>query len=234
MYREKQLNRMEKIVTAASKCFWANGYRQTQMADIAKEAAVSAGSIYNYFSGKEALFHFLIRVESLQLPPEQWPEIPIPAPKPRATLKLLEEESRKIVIVDALEAAIARDECPDPSAELEAIVRQFFEKNCRYRALLTLVERSVADWPELANVLRKNFSTPTRSKLKEYLDKRISQGLFRQVPDTYASARLITTLVNWFAKQRPYSLDPNRISRETAEETVVHSILHTFIPGAGS
>ncbi|MEV8373473.1 TetR/AcrR family transcriptional regulator [Kribbella sp. NPDC056861] len=41
------------IVAAARRCFSRQGFHQTSMPDIAREAGVSAGASYRYFAGKE-------------------------------------------------------------------------------------------------------------------------------------------------------------------------------------
>ncbi len=50
----------ERILAAALTVFAADGYRSAKMADIAQTAGISAGNLYRYFGGKEALFHAVI------------------------------------------------------------------------------------------------------------------------------------------------------------------------------
>lgn len=47
--------RKSQILNAAWNCFARNGYHRTTMQDIASEAGISAGAIYHYFEGKEAV-----------------------------------------------------------------------------------------------------------------------------------------------------------------------------------
>ncbi|MDI5964526.1 helix-turn-helix domain-containing protein [Streptomyces sp. SL13] len=47
--------RRAEIVAAARRCFSRDGFHQTSMPDIAKEAGVSAGASYRYFAGKEEI-----------------------------------------------------------------------------------------------------------------------------------------------------------------------------------
>ncbi len=140
MKKKKKLDRLGKIIQGATRVFLRNGYRRTQMSDIAKEIDIAHGTIYNYFESKEALFDFLIRLEMLHLPPEEWPEIPIPTPEPGATLKFIKSESKKIPYFNNLEKATDRDECPDPRSELETIIRQHFSTTSQFRILLLLIE----------------------------------------------------------------------------------------------
>lgn len=50
-----QAAKREHILDAAERCFAAAGFHGTSMQDICKEAQVSAGAIYVYFSSKEEL-----------------------------------------------------------------------------------------------------------------------------------------------------------------------------------
>jgi|AntRauTorckE5430_2_1112549.scaffolds.fasta_scaffold04877_2 AcrR family transcriptional regulator len=51
---------MENIANAALRLFGEKGYHSTSIAQIALEAGVSKGLLYNYFESKEALLHFII------------------------------------------------------------------------------------------------------------------------------------------------------------------------------
>jgi AcrR family transcriptional regulator len=53
--------RPEEILAAASDVFIRRGYAQATMQEIAQAAGISAGTIYRYFKGKEALFHALVK-----------------------------------------------------------------------------------------------------------------------------------------------------------------------------
>src|SRR5579859_2188934 len=61
MARTRSPGRLEVIVEAAIAVFTRVGYRNAQVADIAKEAGVSAGTIYLYVEGKEALFWLALK-----------------------------------------------------------------------------------------------------------------------------------------------------------------------------
>lgn len=50
-----QAARREHILDAAERCFARSGFHRTTMQDICKEAQVSAGALYVYFSSKEEL-----------------------------------------------------------------------------------------------------------------------------------------------------------------------------------
>jgi len=59
--------RREAILAAAKKVFAKKGYHATTIADVAKAAKVSYGSIYWYFDSKDELFHALMDREEQAL-----------------------------------------------------------------------------------------------------------------------------------------------------------------------
>jgi AcrR family transcriptional regulator len=62
----KELRR-EAILTAAKHVFADRGYHATTMADVARAAALSYGTLYWYFESKDALFHALMDQEEQAL-----------------------------------------------------------------------------------------------------------------------------------------------------------------------
>ena len=59
--------RREVILAAAKRVFARKGYHATTVADVAKAARISYGSVYWYFDSKDALFHALMDGEELAL-----------------------------------------------------------------------------------------------------------------------------------------------------------------------
>jgi TetR/AcrR family transcriptional regulator, repressor for uid operon len=74
-----QQARRESILDAAEVCFARNGFHRTTMQDLCKEASISPGALYLYFSSKEALIagicarekdDFIARIETLADAPD--------------------------------------------------------------------------------------------------------------------------------------------------------------------
>jgi len=63
MSDEEKGERRNDILAAAKKVFARKGYHATTIAEIAKTAKLSYGSIYWYFDSKDALFHELMESE---------------------------------------------------------------------------------------------------------------------------------------------------------------------------
>jgi AcrR family transcriptional regulator len=59
-YEAIRQSSVAKIKEAALELFASNGYHSTSISQIAKEAGISKGLMYNYFNGKKALLHDII------------------------------------------------------------------------------------------------------------------------------------------------------------------------------
>lgn len=56
-----------EITHAAVTCFLEHGYHQTGVRDIAKQAGISLGNLYNHFKGKDAVLAFIAEMEGEEL-----------------------------------------------------------------------------------------------------------------------------------------------------------------------
>jgi AcrR family transcriptional regulator len=64
---DDKLRRRDEIMAAAKKVFASNGFHSTTIADVAKEANLAYGSIYQYFDSKDDLFDALMSAEGYAL-----------------------------------------------------------------------------------------------------------------------------------------------------------------------
>src|SRR5574342_1256356 len=79
--------RLHDLVQAATEVFIAQGYRRTQMADVAAAMGLSKGALYLYVESKEALFDLVVRSADRAEPVELPPKLPLPTPEAGATLE---------------------------------------------------------------------------------------------------------------------------------------------------
>lgn len=89
MPRSRPPERLARLMDAASEVFIANGHRRTQMADVARAADVSQGTLYNYVESKEALFYQIIDRGFVVGEPPSAAELPLRTPPPGQTISKL-------------------------------------------------------------------------------------------------------------------------------------------------
>ena len=120
----------------------------------------------------------------------------MPTPAPGSILSLLKVEGRRVSSLPSLLAAINREDCESPRLELDQIVREYYRTHTTFQVLISLVESSALDWPELAKLYRKEVITALEQDFITYLRKRIRQGFFKPLPDLLASVDGIADGIN--------------------------------------
>ena len=110
---EDKAERRQDILVAAKEVFADKGYHATTIADIARAAGLSYGSIYWYYDSKEALFHALMAAEAAALQKH----------------------------IDSAVHAAAADVAVQPDAQFRAAVRATFEFYDADKALVKLLFR---------------------------------------------------------------------------------------------
>src|SRR5262245_33551080 len=133
-------DRLARLVDCATEVFIAQGYRRTQMADVAKALGVAKGTLYLYVESKDALFDLVARCADQPHPFEKLPPLPIRSPKPAATVRYIRERLAKQQVPAALTAALAAKRVTDPRAELETIVRELYDALSRNRHGIKLLD----------------------------------------------------------------------------------------------
>jgi AcrR family transcriptional regulator len=83
----------EKLVSTAQKLFSKNGYHNTQVMDIVKDARVSAGTFYNYFRDKRDIFGQLMdeTLAGLRMETKKFRQLP------KEIMDLSRQEQKKII-----------------------------------------------------------------------------------------------------------------------------------------
>lgn len=59
--QKRSIEKKNRIIEAGQKLFYEKGYHNTNTAEIAKEAGVSTGIVYNYFNDKKDIFLEVVR-----------------------------------------------------------------------------------------------------------------------------------------------------------------------------
>src|SRR5262245_5670404 len=190
MPRETPVGRMSDLVRRATEVFISQGYRRTQMSDVADALGVAKGTVYLYVESKEALFDLVCRYGDRPDDAEGVVELPVRTPKPGATLRFVRDELARHQRLPALASALARKRVSDVPTELRTIVTELYEQLARNRSRIKLIDTSARDYPELAALWFEGARGGLLGALREYLESRIRRGQIAAVPDVAAAARL--------------------------------------------
>jgi AcrR family transcriptional regulator len=228
MARRMPDDRLARLVNCATEVFIAQGYRRTQMADVADALGVAKGTLYLYVESKDALFDLVARCADEAEPFEKLPALPIPTPKPGATIRYVRERLAKQQVPAALTAALATRRLVDPRAELERIVRELYDALARNRRGIKLLDRSAPEYPELAALWFEGARGGLVARLAQYLEDRSRRKLLRPVPDAAVAARLLIETVIFWAVHRHWDPHPQPVDESIAKETVVRFIVSAF------
>ena len=197
----------------------------TQMADVAAAMGVAKGTLYLYVESKDALFDLVVRCADTAHPATIPPNLPLPTPRPGATLQHVRKRLATQQPLPSLTAALDRKRVANPRAELTEIVRELYHTLHTNRRAIKLMDRSAQFHPELAAVWFTGARGALLGALATYLEQRIRPKLFRPVPDTAVAARVILETVVTWAVHRHWDPSPHAIDDQVAEDTVVQFVL---------
>lgn len=227
MARETPPDRIADLVRCAAQVFIAQGYRRTQMADVAQALGVAKGTLYLYVESKDALFDLVLRnADAAHV--ENPPALPVRTPRPGETLRWVRARLAVDRAPQALVAALGARSPRDARAELEAIAQQLYDTLARNRVGIKLLDSSARDHPELAALWFAGARSGLLELLTQYLTRRFRQGRLVPAPDPAVAARLvIETLVFW-AVHRHWDPAPQPVDEALARETAVHFVVRAL------
>jgi AcrR family transcriptional regulator len=235
MSRVIPAGRFEEIVKAATSVFVRQGYRRTQMADVADELGVAKGTLYLYVESKEALFEQVLvhadRTQPVALPRE----LPIPTPRAGSTLRKVRARLAREAQFPALTAALAKKRSPDTRAEVDAIVRELFRLLAAHRIAIKLLDRCSPDFPELAAVYSTGGRGGIMALLERYIRARLAARQLAPIADPAITARITLEIASQWAVHRHWDPipDPRFADDALIENGVVEFIsraLHGDLP----
>jgi len=228
--RRRPPDRFHELIRAATAVLLEQGYRRTQMADVAARLGVAKGTLYLYVESKEALLDAALRHADA---PDGIPsprELPLPTPPPGATLRMVEQRVAEAAALPVLTAALERRRVANVRAELEGIVRELYALLARHRVGIELLDRCAADQPELAGVWHGTGRAGALELLRRYLADRIRRRCLRAVDDVAVTARIVLETTVFWAVHRHWDPSPQVVDDRTAEDAVVEFVVRALAP----
>lgn len=222
-------DRFQALIDVATAVFQEQGYRRTQIADVAARMGLAKGSIYTYVESKEALFDCVLRYadrsERIDLPEM----LPVATPPPGATLAMLQKRLVEEGALPALTAALARSRVGDVRAELEVILGETYDALARHRTAIKLLDRCAHDYPELAKLWHRGSREGTLALLSRYLEDRARRGRLRRIGDGAVVGRIVLETLVFWAVHRHWDPSPQAVDETAARATVLDFVVRALL-----
>ena len=177
-FRRRAEARPDEVLDAALELFIEKGFAATRVEDIAKRAGLSKGTVYLYFSSKEAVLEGLVRRAV----------VPI-AETALATLSGFEGDPRLVI-----------------SMVLKMLAVRFSDP--KMLAMPKLIFREVLGFPEMAAMYRREVLDRVIPVIEGLLRKRMEQGYLRQVDPGLTIRSIIGPLMLHIAMAEVFGIVP--------------------------
>ena len=213
--RTRKPGRLRDIATAALSVFTRQGFRLTQMVDVAREAGISAGALYSYVEGKDALLELALIHAFGEAFEQDEPFQGSGLASVGATLATkLSQSLRWPVLERTLKQSTIR------SGDLIAVIDELFTFAMQHRQLIWLLDRCGAEIAEIGGV----YQTAVRGRLFADFTRFVGMtpaGRELGEEELAAHARAIFEMVVWMGMHRHRDRLPPAIGDETARQAVV-------------
>jgi AcrR family transcriptional regulator len=218
-------DRFQLLLDTSTAVFLEQGYRRTQIADVAARMGLAKGSLYTYVESKEALFDCVLRFADRTKPAALPRVLPVPTPAPGATLELVERRLAEEGGLPALDAALARTRVTNVHAELEAVLGELYDVLASHRTAIKLLDRCALDYPDLAKLWYRAGREGALSLLSRYLDARARRGRLRRFDDGAVAARLVLETLVFWAVHRHWDPSPHVYDAASSRRTLLEFLI---------
>jgi AcrR family transcriptional regulator len=210
--RRKQSKKLTAIAAAALAVFTRDGFAAAQVADIAKEAGLSVGTLYLYADSKQALFELALRTAVPEANADRDVDLsalPLRARGMEATAALLDGRVRQRARWPVLKAALRANAPRDVDSEIAAIVGELFDLLSRGRAMIWLLDRCAWELPWLRDIYVERVRGPYFGDLARYVRRRRKMPHLGGGKYPAAMSRAVVEMIAWMAMH--HARDPGEV-----------------------
>ena len=221
-------DRLSQLIAAATDVFIAQGYRRTQIDDVAQALGVAKGTIYGSVQSKEALFDATLRYADGLEPLPDNSALPLPTPEPGSPISCLRSLFTSEAQDIEIKSSFNRTRVRDARQELTAVLRDLYERMERNRRGIKMVDRCSLDQPELAALWFGEGRWAQHAALAQYLQRRIAKGHLRSVGDAAIAARLLLEAVAFWAVHRHWDPSPQQLAESDVQTNVIELLVRSL------
>ncbi len=176
-WRRRADERPDEVLDAALKMFARKGFASTKVEDIAREAGLSKGAIYRYFSSKEDIFESLVN---------------------RAIAPIADR---------TLELAVSSHEDPEKLLRAVFSVAAARLSDPETLALPRIVLQEAGRFPELAELYRRQVIDKGIAALEMIVQRGVESGHFRAVNPHLAIRNVMGPMLAHFILGQLFGID---------------------------
>lgn len=206
--------RIAAVQEAAIKLFIRQGYGPTQVSQIAAAAGIATGSVYHLFSGKQALFQYIL-LETLS-PGQAGADLPygeIPLKDIDAALeRVIEDLFVKLNTYDGF----------------EDLISVLFDSTARYQAAFNIIN----DNPQPAGILYDRYTAAVArlyALFSQRIERAIDKGQMRRIEYPALHIRNILETIVWWAMKLPHLEGSGPVNTEKAKEIALDILTHAYL-----
>ncbi|MCH7715020.1 MAG: TetR/AcrR family transcriptional regulator [Gemmatimonadetes bacterium] len=186
------------MIEAGLAHFLRKGYRRTRIDEVAADAGVSAGSIYNYCTSKEALFDLCLdRAFGCSELPTVLPHDAHP------TTNVIDQAWERFLSSTRSEVMVAVHEGRAAGSytlvEIVEVLYDWLDANGKG---IRLIERCASEWPELASYFYVSFRRRGVLGLAKVVEAETEAGRAIAAGPPEITARIIVEICSYFAMHR--------------------------------
>lgn len=212
---------IKRVIASANTLFIHQGYKVTQISQIAKASGIATGSIYHLFENKLALLQFVLRyaVEELDLANISFP-----------VAEVLESDLKKELIEAFLKRLDVFTSKKQGNYSFHEMLCDAFDLISQNASSNLIFEHNLTECGELANAYLEYrlifFKTMT-----DYIDYFEQKGVLKPIKRKQLSVRFILETLAFWAMHLPYdALGPNAdITPSVAKEVAVETLCSAYL-----
>ena len=214
--------RLEKIYQEAGRLFLTKGYANTKMAEIAKASGIAVGTMYSAFSGKDAVFSFVLHAT---LDPEHFSDNVILPIKPAMALELIPLLKKLDKILDSI--MIITDDNGNIHKDFPTLTGELFDFFADYLFATDNIKKNAEIYHELREVYfpsEKKYFLKLNDCLKRYMEA----GQIRSFDHMMSHASYLTDTMTWWALNASMQNPAEPVPHDTAKEICIGIVQRAY------
>ncbi len=214
--------RLEKIYQEAGRLFLTKGYANTKMAEIAKASGIAVGTMYSAFSGKDAVFSFVLHAT---LDPDHFSgDVTLPI-KPAAATELIPLLKQVDKILDSI--MVITDDHGNICKNFPALAGELFDFFADYLFATDNIKKNA----EIYQELREEYFPCEQKyfrKLGDCLRQYMEAGQIRSFGHIMSHVPYLTDTMTWWALNANMQNPLEPVPRDTAKEICIDIIQKAY------